>query len=392
MKEARSPHPQLLHEWRFLSAADMTAAGWTGTNMSYSQGAGVFNESAYLTSKIKIPNGTYSVRIKCKVTNFADIRYLFDARGAGINGIGYVFISMTTGIISPNTGVVYVNGVATVNATINSNLDIIVSGITLKSGTGTYNNVIGARVSTLIGKFLGSIDLIQIYKGTLTASEVRNLYNNKTFKELAPSSTKYPILDVHAFSGSIVNRANSTAITNTNVSIVNDGGVRVMRFNGTDSKLDCGAYNTLVGDITVSAWVKASGWGEGGGSEGDIVSNTKISLPTVKTNNVVQFTSNSWTNAAIAANNSMQLNKYRLVVVTRKTDGKASFYINGVISSTADQNSGTPVAGSNIIIGNHTIQTRTFNGNIARVTIYSGILSADEIQQVFDSQRLKFGL
>jgi hypothetical protein len=45
-------------------------------------------------------------------------------------------------------------------------------------------------------------------------------------------------------------------VTNTDIEVVKDGQVRVPRFNGDTSKIDCGSYNDLTGDITVLAWIK----------------------------------------------------------------------------------------------------------------------------------------
>jgi len=50
------------------------------------------------------------------------------------------------------------------------------------------------------------------------------------------------------------------------------------------------------------------------------------------------------------------------------------------LNNTADQNSGTPVAGtSNILIGNRADSARTFDGDIPMLTIVEGILTLEQI-------------
>jgi len=62
-------------------------------------------------------------------------------------------------------------------------------------------------------------------------------------------------------------------------------------------------------------------------------------------------------------------------------------YINGNLSGSANQNSGTPVAGSNIILGNVSGQTQDFDGLISNVRVINGLLSTQEIEQIYSSER-----
>lgn len=171
---------------------------------------------------------------------------------------------------------------------------------------------------------------------------------------------------------------------NTDVRVVKDGGLNVMRFNGTTSKLDCGAYYPLTGDITVSTWVKAFSGGEG--SVGVLIDNTKIILRMAGL--AVRFFSDGST--GFTSSNFEIIGKFNNIVIIRKSDGKTTFFINGVLIGLIDQSTGTPSVGSNIIIGNNIGQTRTFDGNIASVKIYSGILSQQEISQIYTSEKSKY--
>jgi hypothetical protein len=74
--------------------------------------------------------------------------------------------------------------------------------------------------------------------------------------------------------------------------------------------------------------------------------------------------------------------------------GVVNFYIGNsttapALSGTANQSSGTPVAGTtNVFIGNNTGATRTFNGLIPMLKVYEGILDLPTITQIW-SESLK---
>jgi hypothetical protein len=187
----------------------------------------------------------------------------------------------------------------------------------------------------------------------------------------------------------IKNRVNSTAITNTATTVVKDGNAYVMSFNGTTSKVDCGAYDTLVGNKTVIFLLKPLGYGEG--NVGNILNNTKLIVRINSTNSCYQVSSDGATFVS-SANNSAVLGMATFLAVTRKSDGKVSIYIGyfdtaPALSGSADQASGTVAAGSNIIIGNNTGQTATWDGNSIDNFIYDGILSLTELTQEFTSLR-----
>ena len=46
------------------------------------------------------------------------------------------------------------------------------------------------------------------------------------------------------------------------------------KFDGLTSRIDCGSYHDLTGDVTILAWVKPHNAGEGG--QGFIISNAQF--------------------------------------------------------------------------------------------------------------------
>jgi len=175
------------------------------------------------------------------------------------------------------------------------------------------------------------------------------------------------------------------AVVNTSVVSVRDGSIYANYYNGSTSKLDCGNYDDLTGDKSFIAWIKPYGWGEGG--FGRIMQNGKMDLYKSTTNSKYSFKSNGSTIVS-SANNSITLGVWQLIIVTRNSAGdETNFYINGVLSGSADQDSGTPVAGStNITIGTDNGSARTFYGLIGNTRIENGILSSAQAMQVYTSE------
>jgi len=175
------------------------------------------------------------------------------------------------------------------------------------------------------------------------------------------------------------------SITNTSTTLKRAGDIYAMDFNGTSSKVDCGSYDTLMGDKTFVAWIKPRSFGES--NLGRIFDNNMLGFYFNSSDSKIEFTSQA-PDIANTAVNSIVLNKYHFFVCTRTSDGVTNFYINGVLNGSADQDSGTPAAGTtNIILGNRNAQDRTFDGQISNVRIIDGILTTYEISQLYSSER-----
>lgn len=154
---------------------------------------------------------------------------------------------------------------------------------------------------------------------------------------------------------------------------------QALSFDGADDNIDAGSDFIGISEGTYSAWIFPESIGE---TAGRIFDNGKtfISLGT----NIIVFSSDGGTNNSQSAVSSIEYNKWSFISVTRDSSGLTNIYIDGVLSGTADQNSGTPVAGtSHVFIGNTSDASRTFDGIIDEVRIYSRILSAEEVGDLY---------
>lgn len=361
--------------------------GGVPTNVSYSKGVGEFDG----TGNIIYPNitsDTYSIRIKFNQV-VIETAYLLDFSDGG--GSGQCYILNNNGGLSSGAavGTFYVDGVIGSTITADSK-EIILTGTDIISVLESLT--VGSRYNASF-KSSSNIELIEIYKGTLTASEVKNLYNNKTYHELPDKTdTIENLLDVSTLKGVLEDRMGNI-LTPTDIAIKQIGsGIYSPDFNGSTSKIDCGDFNSLIGDITAMGWVNKLNAGEDP-NNARLIDNGKFILN--YTLNALMVISDGATFITTPVG-SMPSNKYLFIAVTRTASGIVNLYIGDIktapiLSGGADRDSGTPVAGTtNIFIGNRSGSDKTFNGKIPRTTIYTGIASLEQITQFFSNTKRYF--
>lgn len=176
--------------------------------------------------------------------------------------------------------------------------------------------------------------------------------------------------------------------TNTGGVWVVDGNLLAWQGDGVDDKISWGSDLVGTGDTTFEAVIKPSGWG--GGGFGHIISNNKFAVILLNSNLRVY---SNFVNMAQSAAGSIALNRRYHIVVTRKSDGKASIYINGKLSGSPDQNSGAPQAGGAVTIGNYEDGTRSFAGTLGYpLALYRGIWSAQDVAARYAEVAALYGL
>ena len=157
-------------------------------------------------------------------------------------------------------------------------------------------------------------------------------------------------------------------------------------YEGSTASTDWGSDFIGVSDVTVIGWIKARSLG--GDSAGKLFDNGKFLL-SVTTGNLLRLTSNNNANTVDSENNSVSLNEWIHVAVTRTSDGIANIYIDGQLSGSPNQDSGTPVAGTvNVFQGNNSVGNRAFDGSML-LAVYNRIFTSNEIAKDYDKTKRK---
>jgi len=382
MKEApNSPYNKLVFRETFSDEQSVRRNGGVPTNLTFEKGLAKFDASIVKHIRYNaIFRGTYSIRVKIKGLAYnSSNTYFIDSIGATFN-----LRMSNAGIVLTSFGTVYVNGVATTTVIAGDN-EILVSGITMAPDTlvfGTFRNL-ASQTSNIIG----DVELFEIYEGVLTPSEVKNLYRNSWAKD---DIKKDLLLDYDSTNGYITDRTGKNTLTATDVSIKKTGGFYSSEFNGSTSKIDTGSDFIGTKAVTICGWIKAYSYGKG--NYGRIVDNGKLFFLVDGVSKSLRFSSNAALEV-ISAANSILLRKWYFVVAIRNA-GLAAFYIGNKTSapvvSGENLNSGAPISGiNNVLIGDNAIGLRTFYGNITNVKVYEGILSLEELTQIWSNTRDK---
>lgn len=368
------------------------------TAVTFEKGIASFNGS---TSKIKYQNindGIYSVRIRFYFYNKSGYNWLFSGGGT----IASLDIGFSTGsTVRTYAGTTYINGVAssTINSTEGAYNELIVTGIYYTKNKdnfyiGCYNN--GNAEFTK-----SSIELVEIYKGTLTASEVKNLYDNDWNKEFISSNL---LLDYDSTNGYITDRTGKNTLTATDVSIKKTGSYYGADFNGTTSNLITDSTDPTIwqSGFTVVAWIKPRGWGELSNGRILDVSNSSagkdgFNFCINNLNSSLLFNINEAATRPSGIN-SINIGSWQFVVLTVSSNSSINFYIGDLdnapaLSGIANQKSGlvSGITTTNpLTIGNRSTATdRTFDGKIPMLKVYEGILDLETITQIRSSTKGK---
>jgi hypothetical protein len=186
------------------------------SNVVFDKGVGIFNGSASLRYA-KNFNGVYSIRIQFSSIAYQVNKYLFDFRNVSGVGSGYCYFS--AGILGISSGNCYINSVNTSTLTTTKS-EVTITGITLNSSSFSFMyNYLNAFNA------VGDVELIEIYDYTLTANEVKNLYNNKRNRDLQlvgiPFGQQYAITS--GVSNSLIESSSKTWTTAS-------GGTFIVKF------------------------------------------------------------------------------------------------------------------------------------------------------------------
>jgi hypothetical protein len=294
---------------------------------------------------------------------------------------------------NPTTMTYYVNGAST---TMNDALNSAVHA--------TDVHLIGkaARNTVLEGGFAGAIDDVRVYSRALSDAEVTRLYrlNQPTLNASRPGGTSLSSglvgwwtmdgKDVNWGSGRVSDRSGAGnhgyvvgMSTSTSPAIGKMG--QALSFDKTNDRISFSSDFIGTGDRTFSAWIYARS--EGSDAIPSIIENRKSIFFYDGYVPAISYTSDNVTFAQSAVG-AIAYNRWHFVAVTRTSAGVANIYVDGVLSGSANQSSGTPTAGSTEVnIGSSAFVSRLWDGRIDDVRVYDRVLSAREIQQLYSQGR-----
>jgi hypothetical protein len=250
--------------------------------------------------------------------------------------------------------------------------------------------------------FSGSLDEVRVYNRVLSATEAKQLYNTtagaKINAPVAGPNLTSGLVGWWTFDGNNMlsnvkdssgqgNNGFMSGFTSTSSAVVAGKLGQGLKFDGVNDYVLKSSNLIGVSAATVCAWayptvnsvaryifqIRTSG---GTNIIGMYLSNT---------NNRVYFFSNTSATEARSADNAFVLYRWQYVCASRDASGVANIYVDGVLSGTADQLSGTPVAtGDNTFISSN---SSPFGGSLDDVRIYNRVLSATEIRILYNLGR-----
>ena len=170
---------------------------------------------------------------------------------------------------------------------------------------------------------------------------------------------------------------------NGNPVVVDSPYGKVIDFDGTGDSVTTLSDSIGVGADSVCIWIRPEGLGEI--NNGRIVDNGALQFAMSSSNNKLYATCDSGGTFPVSGTDSAPLNAWTFVCFTRDATGaNSNFYSNGALSGTANQNCGTPQAGStNLNIGSNNAGERDFDGRMSNLLIFNRALSAQEISDIY---------
>jgi len=143
--------------------------------------------------------------------------------------------------------------------------------------------------------------------------------------------------------------------------------------------IDTGSDYIGTGARTIILRTKLKSYGQN--ASGKLVNNDKLSFYTVTGRLVFQSDASTTT---LSAASSLTLGKSTSMSVSRDATGaNTNFYVDGILSGTANQDSGTPEAGSgNVLFGDNTGSSRGMDGTLEYVAVFNEVLTNSEINKI----------
>ncbi len=408
-----------------MSTSTSPAIGKVGQALNFD---GVNNYASIPSYTVLNPGtGNFSYSSWVKSTNTATTQYILSQRLDGNNNINFSFSSKPSLLINlGGVGVININAntntlvpvnnwyhiVVVVDRNNAANCKIYINGIDQTHDAITNSSSINFAATYRLGvngfgtgNFMsGSLDDVRVYNRALSATEVVGLYKSSALgaaSNVTPAASRlssglvgwwtFDGKDTNWTNGTVADRSgsgNTGNIVNMSTSTTPAIGKlgQAFNFDGVDDYVKRSSDIISTNPLTITAWIKPTASALAGGVS-YIVSNGNATTFRLASSNRLAFSSDN-AHTIVSATNALAglADKWTFISVTRDASGTANIYINGIPSGTINQDSGTPISGTDFEIGARLGGT-FFGGSIDDVRIYNRALSATEISQLYNLGR-----
>lgn len=291
-----------------------------------------------------------------------------------------------------------------VTMTISKTLSIYCNGSFINSSvmgglySGNTNVTVGAyNVGTKVAHFNGCIANVQIYNRVLSATEVlQNYYAG--LQRFIPTDSLVLYLDGNNTNTQVITPtiANDISGNNKNGTLVNGvtlsiNGQRSFLFDGIDDKITT-TLSTLTLQSTWTVWVNRTQ----SVSFYNMFMSSGNPYFAFRSDGVIQFTNTVGGNIVNVTSNSNLVNNvwYFLTFVLSYSgsDTTMSIYKDGVLQTQSTfVGASSTVPFSNFTLGDWTLASYPFKGNIGNVRIYNRPLTLTEISTIYTATKSRYG-
>ena len=288
------------------------------------------------------------------------------------------------------------NGANAATPTLNTSIDGVFSKtdtVPASAALSTDTELGVLKMGELTGSndFIGDIEFCDLHQGAWNAEEVLDAYEEDTYQEIDFSKFEFYLPGLTHYNDGTNDVTENIGSENnptwgdgagSNEPTIDRLGVK---YNGTTSNIQFD--NEVVGDgaLTIGCLMRWEGTSEHSGNW--IMTNagaTPIGMTLFynESSDVLLFYSDDLT----ASSSSGAINakgRWLSVIVTRDASGITNFYVDGKQAGTADQASGTPIAGNiDLVVGNRETLDRTFNGWINQPFLKKEVLTPRQIRNL----------
>jgi hypothetical protein len=338
-----------------------------------------------------LKNTFFSVRIIMNVTSLNSTSIILSSDAP--TPVGQIrMVTLSGGIIDLNgdSNGVYKNGVfiSTQNVPVILNQYFEYVFIVRSAYVGFPRYLFGSLSSVFLTN--ASVKLVEIYNVQLSAAEISNLYNNKTNE---PFYDKSEVFHLNAYKGIITDKFNNT-IVNTNVGLIRSNGNNFINYNSTAS-----ASYTQIPDVinilpfTLTTWYNAY-QAQPFAASNKLLSRLNTAQYWLSFQNTT-FPQNAYFylpgGTQFQFNTTLPVyNKLTFITIQRDNTGQYFVSYNGAIPIALTLVSGdleTPITSTNLFIGGTKSLMKILN-----MRIFNRVLTANEVSQIYTSEKKLFNL